>query len=153
MLIDLWEVQLKVLKLHQYLLKVKLQLEFIGLVFYFVHFLPVTRLRFAAHYAKSFSYKLCHRILEEEKHIELLAETERFVSDLVLIGVKFLKTFGVSWGINLEVLRHSKFWVERSELLEPEFADYQKETRHTGHLSDQIKIGHELNLWNLSLLV
>ena len=48
---------------------------------------------------------------------------------------------------------HLESAVEGAKVLQPELADDEEETRHTGHLSDQIKISDQLYFRYLSLLI
>ena len=40
---------------------------------------------------------------------------------------------------------HLESAVEGAKVLQPELADDEEETRHTGHLSDQINVGDEFD--------
>ena len=44
------------------------------------------------------------------------------------------------------MVRHLESAVEGAKVLQPELADDEEETRHTGHLSDQINVGDEFDL-------
>ena len=43
----------------------------------------------------------------------------------------------------LEVVGHLEPTVEGAKVLQPELADDEEETRHTGHLSDQINVSED----------
>ena len=47
---------------------------------------------------------------------------------------------------------HLESAVEGAKVLQPELADDEKETRHTGHLSDQINVGDDFDFRNQSLI-
>ena len=91
-------------------------------------------------------------ILIEQKDHELLAETKVLHRECLLFIRNLWFVFLLDRSC-LEVVRHLKSAVERTKVLQPELADDEEETRHTGHLSDQIKVCDKLDLRNLSLLI
>ena len=82
-------------------------------------------------------------ILIEQKDHELLAETKVLHRECLLF-IRSLWYVFLLLRACLEVVGHLESAVERAKVLQPELADDEEETRHTGHLSDQINVGDEL---------
>ena len=126
------------MQVHKDFLQVQLLLENIGLLFYLQHLPLITRGRTAA-FLEELSHLMSKRVLVEQEHPELLTETKVFYSDFVNVRVWFVVLF-------LELIRHLELGVEGTKSLQPELADDKEETRHTGHLCDQVDVCHYLYL-------